>query len=68
MRFRFGVRLTPADVGQRVVIRWRRPGVVAGKVTDVLGTLEDCDGRSFSVRTARGELVVVPGEHARRHA
>ena len=31
MRFRFEVRLTPADVGQRVVIRWRRPGDVAGK-------------------------------------
>ncbi|HEV2243964.1 MAG TPA: hypothetical protein VGR98_23180 [Streptosporangiaceae bacterium] len=68
MRFRFEVRLTPADVGQRVVIRWRKPGDVAGKVTDVLGTLEDCDGRFFSVRTARGELVVVPGERARRHA
>jgi hypothetical protein len=64
MRFRFEVRLTRADVGQRVVIRWRRPGDVAGKVTDVLGTLKDYDGRSFSVRTARGELVVVPGERA----
>jgi hypothetical protein len=47
-----------------VVIRWRRPGDVAGQVTDVPGTLKDCDGRSFSVRTARGELVVVPGERA----
>jgi hypothetical protein len=47
-----------------VVIRWRRPGDVAGKVTDVLGTVEDCHGRSFSVRTAHGELVVVPGERA----
>jgi hypothetical protein len=64
MRFRFEVRLTRAGAGPRVVIRWRRPGDVAGKVTDVLGTLEDCDGRSFSVRTARGELVVVPGERA----
>jgi len=36
----------------------------AGKVTDVPGTLQDCDGRSFSVRTARGELAVVPGERA----
>ncbi len=64
MRFRFEVRLTPADIGQRAVIRWRRPGDVAGKVTDVLGTLEDCDGRSFSARAARGELVVVPGKGA----
>ena len=26
MRYRLEVRLTAADVGQRVVIRWRRPG------------------------------------------
>jgi hypothetical protein len=61
VRFRYVVRLTPADVGQRVVIRWRRPG---GEVTDVLGTLEACDSRSFTIRTARGELVVVPRERA----
>jgi len=64
MRFPFEVRLTPADAGQRVVICWRRPGHVAGKVTDVLGTVEDCDGRFFSIRTARGELAVGPGERA----
>jgi hypothetical protein len=64
VRFPFEVRLTPADAGQRGVIRWRRPGDVAGKVTDVPGTVEDCDGRFFSVRTARGELVVGPGERA----
>ena len=64
MRFRYEVRLTPADVGQRVVIRWRRPADVPGQVTDVLGTLEACDGHSFSVRTARGDLVVVPRERA----
>jgi hypothetical protein len=61
VRFRYVVRLTPADVGQRVVIRWRRPD---GEVTDVLGTLEACDSRSFTIRTARGELVVVPRARA----
>jgi hypothetical protein len=41
MRFRAEVRLTPADVGQRVVIRWRRPGPGDGdQIADVLGLLE----------------------------
>ena len=39
MRYRLDVRLTPADVGRRVVIRWR-PGPEGGtQMTDVLGTL-----------------------------
>jgi hypothetical protein len=59
--FRLEVRLTAADIGARVVIRWRRPDE---GVADVLGILEDSDERSFSVRTARGELVVVPRERA----
>jgi hypothetical protein len=58
--FRLEVRLTPADVGERVVIRWRRPGEAGERVGDVLGTLEASDEHSFSVRTGRGELVVVP--------
>ena len=45
MRFRLEVRLTPADVGQRVVIRWRRPAPGGGEaVADVLGVLEEADG------------------------
>jgi hypothetical protein len=31
VRYRLEVRLTPADVGQRVVIRWRRPHEVAAR-------------------------------------
>jgi hypothetical protein len=62
--FRLEVRITPADVGQRVVIRWRRPYDGGERMTDVLGILEASDEGSFSVRTARGGLVVVPCERA----
>ncbi len=61
MRYRLEVRLTPADVGQRVVIRWRRPAGGGGEVfADVLGILEEADGGSFAVRTCDRKLVVVP--------
>jgi len=61
MRFRLEVRLTPADVGQRVVIRWRRPAPGDGdQIADVLGILEDADAESFAVRTSGGELVLIP--------
>jgi hypothetical protein len=63
--YRLEVRLTPADVGQRVVIRWRRHGRGGGEVlADVLGTLEEADAGSFSVRTRDGKLVVVPAGRA----
>jgi N-acetylglutamate synthase len=65
MPYRLEVRLSPGDVGQRVVIRWRRPGPGEGdEVADVLGVLEDADGDSFTVRTADGKLVVVPAGRA----
>ncbi len=64
MPFRLEVRLTAADIGGRVVIRWRRPDEGGERVADVLGILEDSDERSFSVRTASGQLVVVPRERA----
>ena len=52
MRYRPGVRLTPADAGQRVVIRWRRPSPGDGEqIADVLGILEENDPASFAVRT-----------------
>jgi hypothetical protein len=36
VRYRLEVRLTPADVGRRVVIRWRRPSPDAGdEIADV---------------------------------
>ena len=65
MRYRLEVRLTPADVGRRVVIRWRRPSQDAGEeIADVLGILEDTDAASFTVRTSAGQLVVIPRTRA----
>jgi hypothetical protein len=65
VRYRLEVRLTAADVGQRVVIRWRRPGSDGGEqVTDVLGILEEHHPDSFTVRTRGGQLVVIPRTRA----
>jgi N-acetylglutamate synthase len=65
MRYRMVVRITPADVGKRVVIRWRRPGPGDGdQIADVLGILEEADARTFTVRTRDGKLVVIPVERA----
>jgi N-acetylglutamate synthase len=61
VRYRLEVRLTPADVGKRVVIRWRRPSADNGEViADVLGILEEDHPDSFAIRTSDGELVVIP--------
>jgi len=65
VRYRLEVRLTPADVGQRVVIRWRRPAPGDGEpIADVLGILEQADAGSFAVRTCDGKLVVIPAGRA----
>jgi hypothetical protein len=65
LRYRLVVRLTAADVGQRVVIRWRRPGPDDGEqIADVVGILEEHDAHSFAVRTRDGRLVVIPTERA----
>jgi hypothetical protein len=65
MRYRLGVRLTPADAGQRVMIRWRPPSLDAtGQMTDVLGILEKADTESFAIRTRDGTLVVIPRTRA----
>jgi hypothetical protein len=65
VRYRLVVSLTAADVGQRVVIRWLLPGPDdRGRMTDVLGILEDYGGGSFSVRTRDGQLVVIPRARA----
>ena len=46
MRYRLEVRLTSADVGKRVVIRSARPGPDdREQIADVLGILEEHDGR-----------------------
>jgi N-acetylglutamate synthase len=62
MRYRLAVHLTAADVGQRVVIRWRPPQANGGTaMADVLGTLEKADDEVFAVRRTRdGQLVVIP--------
>lgn len=65
MRYRLEVRLTAADVGHRVVIRWRRPGPDGSdQIADVLGILEQADDGSFAVRTRDGTLVVIPAGRA----
>jgi N-acetylglutamate synthase len=65
VRYRLEVRLSPADVGRRVVIRWRRPAPGgADEVADVIGMLAAADGAAFTVRTAAGESVVIPVDRA----
>jgi N-acetylglutamate synthase len=65
LRYRYVVRITPADVGQRVVLRWRRPAPGGGEeVADLLGQLESVEPSGFVVRTRSGELVTVPRSSA----
>ena len=64
MRYRLVVRLSAADVGSRVVIRWRRPAGDGDEIADVLGILEAADADSFRVRKESGELVTVPRDRA----
>jgi hypothetical protein len=64
VRYRFEVRLGPADVGRRVVIRWRRPTAGGDQIADVIGLLEEADGEAFTVRTPAGDSVVIPVERA----
>jgi hypothetical protein len=55
VRYWLQVRLTPADVGRRVVIRWRRPSPDNGEViADVLGILEEDHPDSFAVGPLTG--------------
>jgi hypothetical protein len=64
-RFRLDVRLTESDVGERAVIRWRRPaGGSREEIADVLGVLEAADASSLRIRTASGELVTIPRDRA----
>ena len=67
MRYRLEVRITAADVGQRVTIRWRPPELEGSStwMTDVLGILEEADDQFFKVRRGRdGQLIVIPRERA----
>ena len=48
MRYRYVVRIGPQDVGQRVVVRWRRPAAGGGdEVADVVGPLEAADDHAL---------------------
>lgn len=61
MPYRMEVRIGPADVGSRVVVRWRRPAADGGdEVADVLGTLEAADTEALTVRKDSGEVVTIP--------
>jgi hypothetical protein len=64
MRYRYVVRIGPEDVGQRVVVRWRRPAPGGDEVADVVGALESADDQQFAVRDRRGELVEIPRDRA----
>jgi len=67
MRYRLVVRVTAADVGQRVTIRWRPPELEGSSkwMTDVLGILEEADDQFFKVRRGRdGQLIVIPRARA----
>jgi len=55
------LRLTPDDVGRRVVVRGRRPTVVGpDEVADVLGELAAMDAGALRVVNRDGLTVVVP--------
>jgi N-acetylglutamate synthase len=51
-------RITPADIGRRVVVRYRLP--YSQLATDVLGRLEEWDDGVLSVRRSDSTIVPVP--------
>src|SRR5579875_1183821 len=71
MPYLLRMRLTEAEIGSRVVVRWRRPAQGGrDEVADVLGTLMAADGSSVTgrrperwFRRPRAELA--PGAPAR---
>ena len=64
MRYRLEVRLSAADLGSRVVIRWRRPAGDRDEIADVVGVLTAADTAFFTVRKTSGELVTIPRDRA----
>jgi hypothetical protein len=66
MFFRLEVRVTAADIGKRVTIRWRPPELDGSRLmTDVVGILEDADDQFFKVRRGRdGQLIVISRDRA----
>ena len=62
-RWRLRLRLTPDDVGRRVVVRWRRPTVAGSdEIADVLGELAAMDEHVLRVVDRNGLTLVVPIE------
>ena len=64
MRARYVVRITPADVGQRVSVRYWRDGAAERgpgepALTDALGELEAGEDGWLSIRQRDGHLVTV---------
>lgn len=61
MWYRMEVRIGQADLGTRVVIRWRRPAPDGNdEIADVLGILEAAGAEAFTVRRDSGEAVTIP--------
>lgn len=58
MRARLAVRITPADVGQRVTLRARYHGPEAA-VTDVVGTLRAWSDGTLTVTRRDGSVTTV---------
>ena len=63
MKARYVVRITPADVGERVTVRSRLPDSVdtddGPAVTDVIGTLKSWSGGVLQVERRDGTVVDV---------
>jgi len=63
--FRLEVRLSEKDIGERVVIRWRRRAAGGREeIADILGVLEAADDSSLRIRKASDELVTIPRDRA----
>jgi hypothetical protein len=52
-------RVTPAHVGTRIVVRYRRRDDGGPTLTDVVGLLESFDVSTLTVRDRRGESVTI---------
>lgn len=51
--------VTPAHIGIRMVVRYRRPDDGGPTFTDVVGVLESIDASTLTVRDRRGAVVRV---------
>jgi hypothetical protein len=56
MRFRYANDVDCDAIGSRVSIRRRDPD---GRPSDVVGLLEGCSERDFTVRDRRGRLITI---------